>query len=61
MVLRMITPDGRFSTGLRETRRGEPLVQRQLDIAPQCNVHLCIDSIVRTKRTFLFMSVLTFL
>ena len=51
MVLRMITPDGRFSTGLRETRRGEPLVQRQLDIAPQCNVHLRIDSIVRTKRT----------
>ena len=61
MVLRMITPDGRFSTGLRETRRGEPLVQRQLDIAPQCNVHLCIDSIVRTKLTCRYMSVLTFL
>ena len=57
----MITPDGRFSTGLRETRGGEPLVQRQLDIAPQCNVHLCIDSIVHTKRTCLYMSVLTFL
>ena len=57
----MITPDGRFSTGLRETRRGEPLVHRQLDIAPQCNVLLCIDSIVRTKRTCLHMSVLTFL
>ena len=40
-----------FFDGLRETRRGEPLVQRQLDIAPQCNVLLRIDSIVRTKRT----------
>ena len=57
----MITPDGRFSTGLRETRRGEPLVHQRLDIAPQCNVHLYIDCIVRTKRTCLHMSVLTFL
>ena len=54
----MITPDGRFSTGLRETRRGKPLVHRQLDIAPQCNVHLCIDSIGRTKRTCLYSTCL---